>query len=344
MKKLVFIVLILTAVANVFGQKTFAVQDFSEDYYGRVHLEQPAEVFSRGWVAIYQKKTDKQLIKINAEELVGDTENDQIKVNVKELPYGEQSAIIYEDFNFDGVKDFAIMDGQNSCYHGPSFQIFLAGKVKGRFTLSPAFTKLAQEFCGMFEVDSKEKKLSTMTKDGCCWHQFSEYIVVNNVPKAVEITEDDGMKFPLRTLTTQIWNGKRMIATSEKTIDFEDENLKKLFSFKTANGGEVVLFNYETMLYYAFINKAGNVDLIYPKYSLEEQDPKFTVDSKEAPTAISFANKNAVYKIYERPNKEIGVQISVNGKLSEISGDVKSAQGSLRQIAAANFENVQFKQ
>lgn len=343
MKNFVFYFLILIVTGTVFGQKTFDVQDFSEDYYGKVHLEQPAEVFSKGWVAIYQKKTNKQLIKVNADELTGEeTEEGKIKANVKELPYGEQSAIIYDDFNFDGIKDFAIMDGQNSCYHGPSFQIYLAGKAKGVFVLSPSFTKLAQEYCGMFEFDKETKTLSTMTKDGCCWHQFSEYIVANNVPKAVKIVEDDAMKFPILTTTMQTWNGKRMVKTSERKVDFEDEGIKRLFSFKTADGREIVLFGYETMLYYAFINKSGNVDLAYPTDSMQEE-PKFTVDSKENPTAVSFTNKTAVYKIYEKQGERVGVSISVNGKPSEIAGDVKSVNGSLRSIADGNFENVKFK-
>lgn len=342
MKNIVFLILILIITGTVFGQKTFDVQDFSEDYYGKVYLEQPAEVFSKGWVAIYQKKTNKQLIKINSEELVGDTEDGKIKANVKELPYGEQSAIIYDDFNFDGIKDFAIMDGQNSCYHGPSFQIYLAGKAKNQFALSPSFTKLAQEYCGMFEFDKETKTLSTMTKDGCCWHQFSEYTVVNNIPKTVKIVEDDAMKFPLLTTTTQIWNGKRMVKTSERKVDFEDEGIKKLFSFKTADGREIVLFGYETMLYYAFINKSGNVDLAYPTDSTQEE-PKFTVDSKEDPTAVSFTNKNAVYKIYQKSNEKVGVSVSINGKPSEISGDINSVTGSLRTIADGSFDNVNFK-
>lgn len=343
MKNFVFLILILIVAGNVFGQKTFDVQDFSEDYYGKVYLEQPAEVFSKGWVAIYQKKTNKQLIKINSEELIGDTEEGKIKANVKELPYGEQSVIIYQDFNFDGVKDFAIMDGQNGCYHTPSFQIYLAGKVKDQFVLSNSFTKLAQENCGMFEADETTKTLSTMTKDGCCWHQSSEYIVVNNVPKVIKIVEDDAMKFPFITLSTQTWDGKRMVKTSERTVDFEDENLKKLFSFKTDNGGEAVLFSYETMLYYAFINKSGKVDFAFPTDS-DQEEPKFTIDSKENPTTLSFANKNAVYRIYEKTNEKVGVQVNVNGKFSNIAGDVKSSKGNLRQIVGANLENINFKQ
>lgn len=342
MKNYLFLILILIVAGNVFGQKTFDVQDFSEDYYGKVHLEQPTEVFSKGWVAIYQKNTNKQLIKINAEELIGETEDGKIKANVRELPYGEQSAIIYEDFNFDDIKDFAIMDGQNSCYHGPSFQIYLGSTVKNKFVLSPSFTKLAQEYCGMFEVDKSAKKLSTMTKSGCCWHQFSEYVVVNNAPKAVKIVEDDAMKFPFSMLSTETWNGKRMVKTVERKVDFENGDLKKLFSFKTADGREIVLFSYETMLYYAFFNKAGSVDLAYPTDSNDEE-PKFTVDSKENPTTLSFTNKNAVYKIYAKSGERVGVSVSVNGKQSEISGDVKSASGNLRSIADANLENVKLK-
>ena len=342
MKNFVFLVLILIVNGNAFGQKTFDVQNFSEDYYGKVYLEQPAEVFSKGWVAIYQKKNNKQLIKIDSDELAGDTENGKIKANVKELPYGEQSIIIYQDFNFDGIKDFAIMDGQNSCYHGPSFQIYLAGKIKGKFTQSPAFTNLAQDYCGMFDVDQKAKMLSTMTKSGCCWHQYSEYIVVNNRPKAVKIVEDDAMNFPFSTLSTQIWNGKRMVETLKRTVDFDNEALKKLFSFKTENGGEVILFSYDSSLHYAFINKSGNVDFAYPKDSAQEE-PSFTLDSKENPTTLSFTNKNAVYKIYESTDHKIGVQVNVNGKLTDIAGDVKTSKGNLRQIVGANLENVKFK-
>jgi len=39
--------------------------------------------------------------------------------------FGTAALLIYEDFDFDGRRELAIMDGQNSCYHGPSFRIFL---------------------------------------------------------------------------------------------------------------------------------------------------------------------------------------------------------------------------
>lgn len=342
MKNLVCLLLILTATAIVFGQKTFEAQDFSKDYYGKVYLENPSEVFSKGWVAIYEKKTNKQLIKVESEELISETEDGKVKANVKQLPYGEQSLIIYDDFNFDGIKDFAVMDGQNSCYHGPSFQIYLGGKIKGRFILNKSFTRLAQEYCGMFDIDKTAGKISTMTKSGCCWHQFSEYIVVNNTPKAVKIVEDEAMSFPFNSITTEIWNGKRMVKTSVRTVDFENEELKVLFSFLTKTNNQIILFSYGDELHYALINRKENVEFAFPKDS-EQENPAFTLDSKENPTTLSFTNKGVTYKVYETGNEKIGVQLNVNGKLSDISGDITSKKGSLRKLVDANLTNITFK-
>ncbi len=344
MRYVACLILIFISTTVIVGQKTFEVQDFSEDYYGKVYLENPEEVFSKGWVAIYQKKTNKQLIKVDAEELVGDTEEGKIKTNVKELPYGEQSVIIYEDFNFDNIKDFAIMDGQYSCYHGPSFQIYLGGKVKGTFTLNQEFTRLAQEYCGMFQIHTDEKKLSTMTKSGCCWHQYSEFIVVNNKPKAVKIVEADSRGFPFITTSTGIWDGKKMVETSTRSIDFAESESKILFSFKTKSGdNEIVLFSIEDQLNYIFVNKNGNIDFAYPQDS-ETENPTFLLDSKVNPTTLSFINKGVTYKIYETEKEKIGVQVNVKGKLSDISGELTTQKGSLRNLIEENLSNITFNE
>lgn len=339
MKILFCVLLILVAAGAVFGQKTYDVQDFSKDYYGKIYIAEPSEVFSSGWVAIYAKKTNKQLIKIDSEELSIETEDGKAKANVKEMPYGEQSAIIYEDFNFDGIKDFALMDGQFSCYHGPSFQIYLAGKVKNKFVLSPAFTELAQEYCGMFEVDRATKRLSTMTKSGAGWHQFSEFIVVGNKPKAVKIVEEDMTKFPLNIVSTEIWNGKKMVKTTVRTVDLTEENeVKILLSFKTQKGGdEIVLMRSDDMLFYFFINEKRNVELAYPMDS-DQEDAVFGFDPQ--PLTLIFTNKGTTYKIYETENEKIGVQVVAGGKTSDIPGNLATRKGTLRGLAEMNLANV----
>lgn len=111
----------------------------------------------------------------------------KIETNILELPYGKQSIIIFEDFNFDGIKDLAIMNGQYSCYHGPSFVVYL--EIDSKLEFSSEFTQLAQEYCGIFQVDYETKTIHTMTKSGCCWHQFSEFKIKNNKPIPIKIIE-----------------------------------------------------------------------------------------------------------------------------------------------------------
>ena len=101
------------------AQTVFTVDSFAADYYGKVEIDDTAQVFSKGWVAIYERKTNKEIIKVVSDELALSLHHGKVIANIAELPYGEQSLIMYDDFNFDGKKDFAIEDGQNSCYHGP---------------------------------------------------------------------------------------------------------------------------------------------------------------------------------------------------------------------------------
>src|SRR5699024_635743 len=145
--------------------------------------------FSGGWVAVYDKKSGQQLLKIASEDLPADFVDDEVEANVHERPYGKQNVLIYEDFNFDGQKDLAISDGNHSCYGGPSYQIYLADA--GGFSFSKSFTKLAQDYCGLFAVNEEDHTLSTMTKSGCCWHQYSVFSIKDNAPYLIKRKEID---------------------------------------------------------------------------------------------------------------------------------------------------------
>lgn len=216
------------------AQKTFVVDDFSDRYNAKVVISNTDEVFSPGWIAIFDKKSKRQLIKVTSDELSFSLHDGKIVSNVQELPYGEQSLIIFEDYNFDGVKDLALMDGQNSCYHGPSFRIYLA--TRSGFTYSPAFTRLAQEYCGMFSADADTKKIRTMTKSGCCWHEYSEFIVQNNRPVAVRILEE-GMSSNGLTwdYTERVRVGGKMRARKYSLFNTEDLEGEILFSLEFTN-------------------------------------------------------------------------------------------------------------
>jgi hypothetical protein len=331
------IILLTILTSATFAQKVFTIDNFSKSYYGKIQISDTSEVFSNGWVAIYDRKTNKQIIKVLSDELALTLHEGKAIANIKLLPYGEQSLIMYDDFNFDGKKDFAISDGQNSCYHGPSFKIYL-GTEKG-FLYSKEFTRLAQEYCGMFSIDTKAKKIYTMTKSGCCWHEYSEFILMNNKPKAIKIvTEEQDMPFAI--YTEEIWSGKSMVKKTVKTIDTEQEGIEVILSFKIQkNNKQIILYNInDRMLYYALVQKDSTVEFSYPVEAVY-QNPDFQFDSTANNLSVIFENKNAAYKVYERQN-EIGITINVAGKTYNWIGDLHTKKGSLNRLRKVKLDNV----
>lgn len=319
------------------AQAIFTVDSFAEKYYGKLALSDTSAVFSKGWVAIYDRKTGRQMIKVDADELPLSLHDGKVLANIKSLPYGEQSVIIYEDFNFDGRKDFAICDGQNSCYHGPSFKIYLATDKK--FSFNEAFTRLAQEYCGMFQVDYDTKTISTMTKDGCCWHEFSQFIVKDNKPFATNITSVDNY-LPFEIITEQTWNGKSMVKKTTKRIDLDQEGIKLILSFIIPeNGKKVVLYNInDRTLNYAILRKDSIVEFSYPIETVYK-NPDFKFDRTPDNRSVTFKNENATYKIYDKPTK-LGIEITVNGKTYHMSGSYETKTGGLDRLLNIQLDNV----
>ena len=323
MTRISFILIFLLS-KSLFCQTTFVVDNFSKDYFGKLYIADTTEVFSKGWVAIFDKKTKKQLIKINSDELTFTLHKGKVLANVKELPYGEQSSILYEDFNFDGIKDFAIMDGQNSCYHGPSFQIYLATN-KG-FKQNPEFTELAQDYCGMFDIDYKTKTIRTMTKSGCCWHQYSEFKVKDNIPYPIKIVEE-GMSASGITWNYEeqnLVNGKLVKSTYQKlALEVDLDNL--LLSFEFENKKKMQIFKTENILYYVFTDANEKIELLYNdtfKYSKTEN-------------SLTFSNYNTQYTINDdkiivkTPNKTYEMKSANNTKI-----------GTLKKLKNLKIENV----
>ncbi|OON67243.1 XAC2610-related protein [Hymenobacter sp. CRA2] len=330
---------LLFSALTAHAQEEFTVNDFSPSYYGKIHIEQPTEVFSPGWVAIYDKKTRKQVIKVESEELAVELHEGQPKSNVKQLPYGEQSVIISEDFNFDGRKDLAIEDGQNSCYHGPSFQVYLATATG--FQLSEAFTRLAQEYCGMFQIDAKAKKLSVSTKSGCCWHEYSEFVVRAGAPFLVKRVEEDLMQFPFGINTEETWDGRRMVKKTTRFLATEGGNTQEVCSFPLVENGKtvVLLTTDNTQLYYVLLRKDETLEFVYPTDGTEEPQP-FTLRKSAAGLSLRFSNGAAQYEIREAADGHMTVTARAGTKTLNLTAAAKGKKGSLQPLLTAKLENV----
>ena len=343
MNKFLTLIIVLISI-NTFGQVKYEIKGISEKYKGTLIIEKvyENEIFKKGKIQIFDAKTNKQIIEINSEELTFDLDkNGDVKTNVLELPYGEQSILIYQDFNFDGKNDLAIMDGQQSCYHGPSFQVYLENGDSLEY--SPEFTKLAQEYCGMFQIDTETETISTMTKSGCCWHQFSKFKVIDNIPKPILIVEEDATDFPFYTTTIQEWDGEKTNERIEKTIDLQQEGITEIFSFRLANNQkQVVIYNInDRTLNYVLIRPDETVEFSYP-IDIFHENIDFLINPSE--DKLTFKNGGASYQVYEINNQnnidKVGVIVEVNGKKYDLQGDLKSIKGALKNVSKLKLNNV----
>jgi len=318
-----------TPNSELFSEKqfTFTVEDFSKDYVGIVYISDTTEVFTKGWIAILEKKSKKQIIKVESEELAFELHNGELLANVKELPYGEQSLIMYEDYNFDGKKDFAIMDGQNSCYHGPSFQIYLA--TDNGFEYSEEFTSLAQEYCGMFDVDYDKKQIFTMTKDGCCWHEYSTFVVENNRPIAVEIRQEGlnptGVMWDI--VEQKRIDGK--MTTQKYSVFNTDGETDVVYSFEFSNKKKMRLLNNSETLYYIFTDKDDKVELCL-------WDEGFNYSKKD--NTLEFESGETSYKI-----TSTGIIVTTPNKKYDMKAVPETIKGSMTDMLKMNLENVTIK-
>ena len=337
MKKILLILLATGCISTTFSQNIYQTNAFSDQYYGKVYVENSEEVFSAGWIAIYEKGSDKELIRVESDELAVDyTEKGEVKTNVKELPYGEQSVIIYEDFNFDGIKDFAIQEGQNSCYHGPSYEIYLARN--NGFVFSPSFTSLAQEYCGMFNVNYEDQTISTMTKSGCCWHQFCLFDIVNNNPRLIQSVVEDAFNPYFYLTTIETWDEQKQRMNKKEYRSMDEESLEVLFSFVIEkNNKKVILFEAHGSLMYAFTKDDQKVEYYYPND--RDESNRFVYNKRLGSETIEFSNASATYKIYNTPAK-VGIEVTTNGKVYDMKGKVSSRYGKLSAISSKSLDNV----
>lgn len=190
MKYLIFILTILFVYNVSYAQGIYYVYNISDNYYGKIYLNEINNYSNNGWIAIYDYITNKEIIRNNFDRLF--ISNDII-VNSNEIPYGSQKFIAYDDFNFDGINDFALEDGQHGGYGADTYKIFLY--EGGEFVYNEDLTNLNQSASlGLFKINHEHKTLTTYTKSGCCLHQEAEYIVIDNKPILIKTIGTDSTR------------------------------------------------------------------------------------------------------------------------------------------------------
>ncbi len=117
---------------------------------------------------------------------------------------GAPGALRVGDFDFDGLEDVAIWAGNQGPYGGPTFSIYLQNK-SARFVRSARLSALTENTLGMFQVDAARRRILTVTKSGCCWHQFDAYAWQGGVPVLVLRRTEDATSGAELVETTEQW-------------------------------------------------------------------------------------------------------------------------------------------
>lgn len=210
MKRVILLILLLSA--SSYAQEVFQIKNASKLYDVRLKVENCQENSCDGEATftVFKKGQTKPFQSFSTPTMFSKEETKRASTKLR---YDYQSVVFFEDYNFDGIADLAIRDGNNGGYGGPSYQIYLFSPKSKKFVHNSALTKLNQGvYLGMMEVDKKKKLLRTFSKSGCCWHQTEEFAVIGNRPKKVyewtqdaSIADTDKVKITTKKLVAGKW-------------------------------------------------------------------------------------------------------------------------------------------
>jgi hypothetical protein len=214
MKNTFLILILLLLISNdSSGQKKFTVKDGSKTYWAIVSVDNFVnnDCSGAGSVSLFDKAADTLFQTVNSDNLCFYINGDANPTEDFTELTGEQSPLIFDDFNFDGYEDVAISNGNNGSYGMPSYDVYLYNKEVKQFTKDIKLTEIASTNLGMFRTEKSKKRLITYNKSGCCWHITTEYEILNNeLVKVYELEEDatDGSIYVTvteRKLVNRVW-------------------------------------------------------------------------------------------------------------------------------------------
>ncbi|GHN02980.1 hypothetical protein WSM22_44690 [Cytophagales bacterium WSM2-2] len=322
MKRIVLIALFAILLTNAFAQnsqKTYTINDFSDRFYARVI----ANAEGNGSAIIHRKSDKLMLFKVEVGQV--DLES---KSNSTTIPYADQTMIVYEDFNFDGEKDFAIQEFMST--KGPAYLVYIYGDNK--FKADAEYTRIIQESQGSYNLNAANRTISTTSSGGCCSHSSAVYEVrTDGKPYPVKEESEDIVP-PFTIVTKTEWKAGKKVQTIDKTLDLDDD---PIMSFDlNGNKKKVVLFTTgNSTLNYALVKETNKVEFNFPATQVD-RNPDFTLSPSR--NELLFKNTSAEYKIYQKVNagriEAVGIVVKTGGKEYDLKGDLKTLKGSLKGI------------
>ena len=227
MNKYFFIILLLIiCAANVFAEETFVFKDESKIYDVKARVEncdeEEEETICNSKAVFYLLKKNQpqvlQTIEMKESYLTISAKKEK-KGDLTELYGDRHGGVYFIDYNFDGIEDLAVSNGNYRPYGGVSYDVFLYSKAKGKFVRHDELSRLETEMVSTF-IKTKLKIIETDTKSGCCRHEKTRYRFVNNRLQKFYVFTDDAMDPNGKwvTITTERWVIGRWRSTSSRVL------------------------------------------------------------------------------------------------------------------------------
>lgn len=211
------------------AQNYFELTNVSNGFNVVVSMETCTEnkCSGKATVDLYDKNTMKKYQSFSSSDFYLD-----LNENHKPVSDSLKNSVVFGDFNFDGLEDFAIRNG-NTNHESPFYEVYLNDGSKQQFVLNDELTNLVRSNSGMFKTDSEHKKIIAYQKNGCCWNLTSEYLLVpeRGLLKVLEFEEDTRDPEKVTTVKREFidykWFAKTTIYPRELYFKKENENTER---------------------------------------------------------------------------------------------------------------------
>ena len=305
---------------------------FTEKYDAKIIIESISKDRTEcvGIFLIIERKTKKRMLTIHSNHIYFESDENLLEENmiyhISDFSFSEENIIYFQDFNFDGKKDVAVLDEEEFGPYGSSvYKIYL--QDGGKLKYSPEFSQLTQEYMGLFEVNYKRKIITAFTKSGCSWHQYVEFEVVDNEPMIVKVVEEESdiRDIPIMHYLEKTFANNKTVEKKYSAI--YDDGFDKSFeySFRVEGDNKMFLFEYHKQLYYAFTNSKNIIKLLY--------SGDFKCNKKRQ--TLSFTNYRVKYEISTR-----GILVTTPTKRVFIKAIVDSEKRDFSELLGLNFTNM----
>lgn len=172
------------------AQNHFELNEISKNYHVNIDIAtcNEKECFGKSLVSLTNKKTSEKFPILTSDNFTFTIETDSL--NFKNAKFDEEPhPLIFEDFNFDGFEDIAVINRSSGAF---AYDIYTFDSIQKQFLLNEGMTSLVKDNSAIFIVDDSRKRLIVRLKSGCCLHITKEYnVILEREPLKVYEFEED---------------------------------------------------------------------------------------------------------------------------------------------------------